>query len=109
MILDPASRWLAEIHDGETIAARFDTPKCALAAHRAGLSRGVVFLHGYYTLHLLAILDVALAAGSDVIGPMGADLVPVELEHQTRFRVEHNARVMLREAELTDDIVQDPR
>jgi hypothetical protein len=109
MVIDPSSRWLAELRDGGTTVARFDAPKCALFAVRSGKQKGVIHLHGYYTQKLAPVSDLVLATGSDVIGPMGADFVPVEPEHATRFKVEHSARLILKEADLSDDLVDDPR
>lgn len=109
MVIDPSSRWLAELRDGATIVARFDAPKCALFAVRSGKQKGVIHLHGYYTQKLVPVSDLVLATGSDVIGPMGADFVPVEPEHAPRFKIEHSARLLLKEADLTDDLVDDPR
>ncbi|MFO0662261.1 MAG: nitrous oxide reductase accessory protein NosL [Polyangiaceae bacterium] len=109
MVIDPTSRWLAEIREGDQVLARYDTPKCALFASRSGKQAGTVYLRGYYTQKVMALSDVVLATGSDVIGPMGADLIPIEPEHGTRFKNEHAARVVLKPNELTDDLVDDPK
>jgi hypothetical protein len=109
MVIDPTSRWVAELRDGDRVVARFDAPKCALFAVRSTKPKGVIFLHGYYTQKLAPVGDLVLATGSDVLGPMGADFVPIEPEHASRFKVEHSARLLIKEAELTDDLVEDPR
>ncbi|RYE91919.1 MAG: hypothetical protein EOO75_07855 [Myxococcales bacterium] len=106
MTLDLTSRWYAEVTAaGHTDG--FDTPKCALRRLLTpGAPAGTLTVRGYYRQEKLPGERVVFAAGSDVLGPMGADLVPVEPEHAVKFRVEHHAAKTLPLAELTLALVE---
>jgi len=89
MFVDLAPRWMAGYEDGP----RFDTPKCAfrhdLARARAG------WVTEYYSQTRRDVDGVRFVVGSDVIGPMGADLVPVGGESQAeRFVEDHGGRIV---------------
>ena len=108
MVLDPSSRWLAELRNGDVVE-RFDTPKCAFAAWRGGRPAGTTLrLRGYYSQRELDAAEIVLAVGSDVLGPMGPDLVPVEREHGAKFSADHHAR-MVEAAAVTLALADDPR
>lgn len=105
MALDPASRWFAEVeHGGKTQG--FDTPKCALRFWLTQASGGRVFVRSYYGQVRTDGGQVVFLVGSDVLGPMGADLVPVEPEHESKFKTEHKAQASYRLASLTLAIVE---
>ena len=107
MVLDPSSRWLAELRHGGT-TERFDTPKCAFAAWRSGRPADTTGrLRGYYTQRDYDASEVMLAVGGDVLGPMGADLVPVEPEHAAKFARDHGAR-LIAAADVTLALAEDP-
>ena len=109
MKIEPNSRWLAEIREGEKVTAKFDTPKCAFYWQRTKKLNGEIYLRGYYTQTVQPVSKLVLAVGGDVLGPMGTDFVPVEPEHGEKFKKEHNARTILKSSELTDDLVADPK
>jgi nitrous oxide reductase accessory protein NosL len=52
--------------------------------------------------------DVRFIVGSDVNGPMGADLVPVDLARALRFTKDHGGRTLTL-AEVTLDVARDPK
>lgn len=102
MVLDPASRWRAELRGPGDAVLHFDTPKCALVTLRQGSPDGrEVWVVGYYGQAMLPASKVVFALGSDVLGPMGADFVPVEPEHASKFDNDHAAKRMLRLPEVT--------
>ncbi len=105
MALDPTSRWYAEVTLGGRTEG-FDTPKCALRWRLGPGSGGALSVRGYYGQQKLAGEDVVFAVGSDVLGPMGADLVPVEPVHEAKFRSEHHATSMKKLAELTAALIE---
>lgn len=104
MVLDPTSRWLAELVKGDVVE-RFDTPKCAFVAWRRRPKDGTTArFRGYYGQKVHDAGDVVFALGGDVLGPMGPDLVPVEKEHGARFTRDHGATKLLGEADITLDL-----
>jgi hypothetical protein len=91
MVVDPTSRWFAEIEiQGKTQG--FDTPKCALRYRLSKAPQGQVWVRSYYKQQRVPATAVLFLVGSDVLGPMGADLVPVEPELEPKFRTEHRAQ-----------------
>ncbi len=92
MKLDPASPWRAELvaTDGKTHS--FDTPRCALTALRKGKVAGsgaAVRVQEFYDRTWVAGTEVDFVVGSDVIGPMGPDLVPVGHARAAKFVKDH--------------------
>ena len=90
MKIDPSSPWVAYLQtSGEELA--FDTPRCALAAWRANperVRRGR--FRDYYSQELKDADELRFVRGSDVLSPMGPDLVPVALANAERFARDHN-------------------
>jgi hypothetical protein len=107
MALDPTSRWYAELALADGTLRGFDAPRCAFAAWR-GPAREAreLFARGYYDGARLPSGALVFAAGSDVAGPMGPDLVPVEAERADTFAREHRARATLRAAEVSPAVLE---
>lgn len=103
MTLDAASRWYATLDTGSGVLG-FDTPKCAVTIWRrdhASVPADKLTFVGYYGQKQAPATSFVLAVGSDVLGPMGEDLVPVEPEHGARFRADHKARELLSIADVS--------
>lgn len=105
MVLDPSSRWYAEIELHGQLQG-FDTPKCALRHLLGKGPRGTLLVRGYYEQQRMPGAALLFVEGSDVLGPMGADLVPVEPRLEPKFRAEHQARRSYRLDQLTLAIVE---
>lgn len=105
MVLDPTSRWYTELVEGGT-SQGFDTPKCALRRRLSHAPSATLFARSYYRQQRVSGDAVVFAAGSDVLGPMGADLVPVEPEHADKFRAEHHAQQLLTLPQITLALVE---
>jgi len=88
MKLDPQSPWSAEIDDGSSMS-HFDTPRCALTKWLVSGKRGTVRVQDYYDRGLHPASDVRFVLGSDVVGPMGTDLVPVDVTRVAKFEKDH--------------------
>lgn len=90
MKVDGASPWVAYVAiDGRETP--FDTPRCALSAWRGRESSALrARFREYYSRELRPASDLLFVAGSDVVGPMGPDLVPVEASRARRFALDHN-------------------
>ncbi len=106
MVNDPASRFRVEIRAATGQVERFDTPKCAFKAWRSGTA-GELFALGYYTQTMRPSTELSFAAGSDVLGPMGIDFVPVERELAKRFAAEHGAKHVYAAEAITSQVVAD--
>jgi nitrous oxide reductase accessory protein NosL len=93
MKIDPASAWRAEVKrpDGKTDA--FDTPRCAFGSVTKGdePAGSVVRVQEFYDRTWQDSSQVKFAIGSDVTGPMGADLVPLLPTHADKFAHDHAA------------------
>ena len=107
MVLDPASRWHTEIKMADGMILGFDTPKCAFTVARTrGIEPSRMTFRGYYTQKPFPGDALSFAVGSDVLGPMGDDLVPVEPELSDKFRKEHGARELHRAADVTRELAE---
>lgn len=98
MRLDPKSPWRAELTSASGAVAQFDTPRCALRAHRRAPSRLRVI--EYYSGEWRDATSVRFVEGSDVVGPMGAELVPVDPLRAESFARDHHATSVRRLEEL---------
>jgi copper chaperone NosL len=90
MKIDAASPFVAYlVVDGQRIP--FDTPRCAFTSWRgARASATEALFREYYSQELKPAGDLLFVSGSDVVGPMGPDLVPIETARARRFALEHN-------------------
>lgn len=107
MKIDPASPWRVELvlSDGGTLV--FDTPHCAFSSWRSGASKVLsIRAQEYYERTWRSGDELRFVLGSDVVGPMGADLVPVSPERVTKFIQDHSAERALRVEEVTADVLK---
>ena len=90
MKIDPASPWASYVTIGGKEAA-FDTPSCAFAAWKKETTRdNRARFHEYYSQELKPVEELRFVEGSDVVGPMGPDLVPVRADTAVQFARDHN-------------------
>lgn len=98
MYADTAPAWAvgARTRSGEEV--RFDAPRCFFA--RALRERDLVspWVTEYYSQSRQPAEKMAFVEGSDVTGPMGRDLVPVNPVNVPRFVQEHGGRSLPFEA-----------
>ena len=105
MKIDPASPWRAELVTASGPVA-FDTPRCALLAWRSGrVAASALRVQEFYDRAWRDAADLRFALGGDVVGPMGADLVPVDPAHVTKFLSDHHAARALTLSEVTPDVL----
>lgn len=96
MFADVAPEFRVTALDGAGHAVAFDAPRCMFRyriAHGAGSLREVRVVE-HYSQRPVPMDGVPFVIGSDVIGPMGRDLVPVAQEHTERFVRDHGGRVV---------------
>jgi len=90
MKVDPASPWVSYLMiDGKQQS--FDTPSCAFTGWRKAGERGKnARFREYYSQEMKPAEELRFVRGSDVLGPMGPDLVPVSEGAARRFARDHN-------------------
>jgi len=88
MRLTPTDPFFAELVPSTGVAIGFDSPRCAFEglARHAGAS---LWVHEYYDQVRRPASELRFVEHSDVIGPMGPDLIPVDPERVTRFVTGH--------------------
>jgi nitrous oxide reductase accessory protein NosL len=110
MPIDPESPWNAELVKVDGTKGRFDSPRCALLAWRTGkVDAKEIRVEEYYDRTWKSGSDVVFVASSDVMGPMGADLVPVDPERAKEFAREHTGTRPLALEEVTLELLKELR
>ncbi|MCB9600147.1 MAG: nitrous oxide reductase accessory protein NosL [Sandaracinus sp.] len=102
MRVDTAPAWLAGHGD-----ARFDGPKCLFRwAAENGRDAGEGWATEYFDTREVPLREAFFVAGSDVVSPMGDDLVPLRTRALAeRFAGDHGGRV-LAFGEVDDAVLQ---
>lgn len=99
MFVDTNPRWRAGATAAGGRELHFDAPRCLFAWLQSDAARGseAPWVTEYYTQRRRPAAFVWYVAGSDVVGPMGPDLVPIGDEAGAqRFREEHRGARVLR-------------
>lgn len=104
MKIDPASPFRTELVDGGTTRS-FDTPRCALSEWIAGGKKATVRVQDYYDRAWRDGGDVRFVLGSDVIGPMGPEIVPVDAARVVKFKRDHDGSGDYALAQLTPELL----
>lgn len=103
MKIDGASPWRTTLLDAEGRATPFDTPRCALLAWRRGKVAAVKLrVRDYYDQREQDAEGLRFVVGSDVAGPMGPELVPVDPARVTKFMQDHAGSQALALGEITE-------
>jgi len=92
MPIDETSRWNAGLTNAQGAAQRFDTPKCLFRflASDDGRGASLPWFTEYYSQTHRPATSLRFVIGSDLIGPMGADLIPIEGDEAARrFGADH--------------------
>jgi copper chaperone NosL len=100
------SPWFSEIvtEDGQKLG--YDTPRCALTASLSG-KKGKVRVQDFYDRKWHDAGEVRFVIGSDVLGPMGPDLVPVDTGRAGKFQKDHQGEKTLSLVEITKSVLDD--
>jgi nitrous oxide reductase accessory protein NosL len=110
MIIDPASSWRADLVLADGSTKHYDTPRCAFTAWRSGAAAAVSLrVLDYYDRRWREGSDVLFVVGSDVPGPMGPDLVPVDPARAAKFAQDHGAGRPLGIAAVTSELLSELR
>lgn len=107
MKIDPSSPWKTELVGADGAIATFDTPSCAFTSWRTGQTPAKTLrVQDYYDHQWHTADELRFLIGGDVIGPMGADLVPVMPPLVTKFIQDHGADRALSSDEITADFLK---
>lgn len=100
MYVDLSPRWQAGLTTAAGQEKLFDTPICLvkfLRTPEGAAGAREAWLTDYYTQRRIAAADARLVAGTDVVGPMGRELVPVgDDEAAERMMRDHHGRAVHR-------------
>lgn len=101
----------AEIVFKDGFRAHFDGPKDMFRYYfepekytpgRKTADIAEVYVTDYYSLEAIDARRAFFISGSDVLGPMGGELIPVSLESQARtFLEDHKGKALLKFGEIT--------
>jgi copper chaperone NosL len=115
MYVSGHSKWIAEIIFKDGSHQFFDGPKC-MFKYYFNLSRYkskhksndilALFVTEYYKTKIISARDVFFILGSDIIGPMGNELIPVQgKEAAKQFFKDHHGKRMLSFDEITPESI----
>lgn len=107
MKLVPGNAWLAELVGADGSKRTFDTPRCALTARLAGGGAGTLRVQDFYDRTWHDASEVLFVVGSDILGPMGPDLVPVDTARAPKFLKDHEGDRALKLEEITKATLED--
>jgi copper chaperone NosL len=108
MKIDPASPWRADLVLADGTAKHFDTPRCALTAWRTGrFEARTIRVQDYYDRTWRDGSEMRFVLGSDVMGPMGPDLVPVDPSRANKFALDHTAARPLPLSAVTAELLSE--
>lgn len=106
MRIDPASAWRSDLVAADGAVTSYCAPRCALSAWRSGkASAASLRVQEYYERAWRDGSELQFVLGSDVLGPMGPDLVPVDPARVTKFIQDHEADRAVRLDEITTEIL----
>lgn len=101
MKIDPKSAFNAELALGDKVE-HFDTPRCALSSWLAAKKQGTVRVQDYYDRKMRPASEVEFVIGSDVVGPMGPELVPVDNARVAKFEKDHGGARALAASDIDE-------
>ena len=110
MPIDPRSPWNTRLVLNDGTKTEFDSPRCALLAWRTGqVVAKDILVQDYYDRTWRRGGEVVFVVSSDVIGPMGADLVPIDTARASQFAREHTGTRPLSLDQITLQLLMDLR
>ncbi len=119
MFVAPFPQWRAAVVFADGTVRYFDGPK-DLFRYRVNPGRydpgrtdddvTAWYVTEYYSARLVRAEELFYVVGSDVLGPMGHELVPVDGEDRAEaFRRDHGGRGIYRFSEITAEVLSEVR
>ncbi|MES0336872.1 MAG: nitrous oxide reductase accessory protein NosL [Candidatus Magnetobacterium sp. LHC-1] len=117
MVVHPFPQWVAQIIFKDGSYAMFDGPKDMLKYYhnmakynkdktQADISD--IYVTEYYSAKPVKAQDITFVTGSDVMGPMGKEYVPVSDDKVKTFMVDHKGAVSVKFADIkSEDLAGD--
>ena len=116
MFVAPYKAWVAEVVFRDGTYAVFDGPKdmfkyyLDLSKYERSKKRSDiagVFVTEYYSAKIMKAGDLFFVMGSNVFGPMGAELIPVaSMEEARTFMHDHGGNKILRFSDVTLEMLR---
>jgi hypothetical protein len=108
MKIAATSPWRCAIDLANGSRIEYDSPRCALLDWRTReILPRILLVQDYYDRSWRGGDEVLFVASSDVMGPMGADLVPVDRARAQQFAREHTGTRPLALTELSLELLRD--
>ena len=115
MFVAPYPNWLAQVEFNNGSREFFDGPKDMFRFFlqlpetnnvRSKETIAGIYVTEYYSTKLLEVDKVLFVIGSDVLGPMGKELIPVGTgETAETFKRDHKGTMLLTFEQVTNDIL----
>lgn len=116
MFVSPYREWVAQIIFSDGAYAVFDGPKDMFRYYfnlpkynppKKQADIQTIYVTEYYSTKLMDARKLFYVAGSDVLGPMGAEFVPLESEQKAReFMKDHSGKKILKFSEITAEALK---
>ena len=115
MFVASYEQWLAQIVEGNDKALVFDGVKDMMAYYfnsdRYGggdLSRAEIWVRNYYTLDYIDGRSAVYVVGSEVLGPMGEELIPFSSRKEAEnFKSDHHGTAILSFDQITSSQIME--
>lgn len=110
MFVAKYEQWLTQIVDGQDKPLVFDGVKDMMAYYFNGpnyggdtdMSKAEIWVRNYYTLDYIDGRAAFYVVGSDVLGPMGEELIPFSTRKEAEnFKTDHHGKAILEFDEIT--------
>ncbi len=109
MLVAKYEQWLSQIVIGDQKPLVFDGVKDMMAYYfnvekyggKGDMSAAEIWVRNYYTLDYINGREAYFVVGSDVLGPMGAELIPFSTQKEAdNFKKDHGGSSILRFDEI---------
>lgn len=111
MFVAPYPQWIAEIIFSDGSYAVFDGAKDMFKCYfnvskyqkgKTAKDISAIYVTEYYTTQMMIAKDLYFVTGSDVLGPMGHELIPIKGLHEAEiFMRDHHGKKMLKFEDVT--------
>ena len=116
MFVAKYEQWLAQIVDGNQRPLVFDGVKDMMAYYFNGdryggnsdMSKAEIWVRNYYTLDYIDGRSALYVVGSDVLGPMGDELIPFSTRKEAEnFKSDHHGTAILSFDQITSSQIME--